>query len=152
MFAEVGVPLLAAMFLEVNALVIAVMMIVILIHEATAIWDVRYATTARTMSPIEQHVHSFLEMIPLMGLVSVVSLHWGQFLALFGLGAESARFGLAWKEQQLPVAYVATVMIVILLFELLPYVEEFFRGLRASSGRLVPPKARRNKTGQTATR
>lgn len=37
MFAEVGIPLLAAMFLEVNALVISVMMIVFLIHEATAI-------------------------------------------------------------------------------------------------------------------
>ncbi|TIQ36207.1 MAG: diguanylate cyclase [Mesorhizobium sp.] len=152
MFAEVGVPLLAAMFLEVNALIIAVMMIAFVVHEATAIWDVRYATTARTVSPIEQHVHSFLEMIPLMGLVSVVSLHWGQFLALFGVGPESARFDFAWKRQQLPVAYIATVMTVILLFELLPYLEEFFRGLRANSGRLVPPKARRSKPGETATR
>lgn len=152
MFAEVGVPLLAAMFLEVNALIIAVMMIAFVVHEATAVWDVRYATTARTVSPIEQHVHSFLEMIPLMGLVSVVSLHWGQFLALFGLGPELARFDFAWKRQQLPVAYIATVMTVILLFELLPYLEEFFRGLRANSGRLVPPKARRGKPGETATR
>ncbi|CDX54182.1 conserved membrane hypothetical protein [Mesorhizobium plurifarium] len=152
MFVEVGIPLLAAMFLEINALIIAVMMIVFVLHEATAIWDVRYATTARTVTPIEQHVHSFLEMIPLMGLVSVVSLHWGQFLALFGFGPEKARFDLAWKEQQLPVGYIATVMTVILLFELFPYVEELFRGLRANSGRLVPPKARRNKAGDTAAR
>ena len=152
MFVEVGIPLLAAMFLQINALIIAVMMIVFVVHEATAMWDVRYATTARTVTPIEQHVHSFLEMIPLMGLVSVVSLHWGQFLALFGFGPEKARFDLAWKEQQLPVGYIGTVMTVILLFELLPYVEEFFRGLRATSGRLVPPKARRNKAGETTTR
>jgi hypothetical protein len=152
MFVEVGIPLLAAMFLEINALIIAVMMIVFVLHEATAIWDVRYATTARTVTPIEQHVHSFLEMIPLMGLVSVVSLHWGQFLALFGFGPERARFDLAWKEQQLPVGYIATVMTVILLFELFPYVEELFRGLRANSGRLVPPKAMRNKAGDTAAR
>ncbi|TIT95909.1 MAG: diguanylate cyclase [Mesorhizobium sp.] len=152
MFAEVGIPLLAAMFMEINSLVIAVMMIVFVIHEATAIWDVRYATTARTVSPIEQHVHSFLEMIPLMGLVSAISLHWGQFLALFGVEPEEARFDLIWKQQQLPVAYIVTVMAVILLFELLPYLEEFFRGLRANSGRLVPPKARRNKAGETAMR
>ncbi|WP_250889215.1 hypothetical protein [Mesorhizobium sp. dw_380] len=63
MFAEVGVPLLAAMFLDVNALIIAVMIVSFFIHEATAMWDVRYATTARTVMPIEQHVHSFLEMI-----------------------------------------------------------------------------------------
>ncbi|WP_224544266.1 diguanylate cyclase [Mesorhizobium sp. CA16] len=152
MFAEVGIPLLAAMFLEVNALVIAVMIVTFFIHEATAIWDVRYATTARTVSPVEQHVHSFLEMIPLMGLVIVVALHWGQFLALFGAGTEKARFDLTWKEQQLPVIYIAAVMIVIVLFELLPYVEEFFRGLRANSGRLVPDKARRHEPGDTATR
>ncbi|TPJ24316.1 MULTISPECIES: diguanylate cyclase [unclassified Mesorhizobium] len=152
MFAEVGIPLLAAMFLEVNALVIAVMIVTFFVHEATAIWDVRYATTARTVSPVEQHVHSFLEMIPLMGLVIVVALHWGQFLALFGAGTERARFDLTWKEQQLPVIYIAAVMIVIVLFELLPYVEEFFRGLRANSGRLVPDKARRHEPGNTATR
>lgn len=152
MFVEVGIPLLAAMFLEINSLVIAAMMIVFLIHEATAIWDVRYATTARTVSPIEQHVHSFLEMIPLMGLVSVVTLHWDQFQALFGAGTENARFDLAWKSQQLPVAYIAIVMSVILLFELLPYLEELLRGLRANSGRLVPPKARQSKAGETAAR
>ncbi|CDX22546.1 conserved membrane hypothetical protein [Mesorhizobium sp. ORS 3324] len=152
MFFEVGIALLAAMFLEVNSLIIAVMMVVFLIHEATAIWDVRYATTARTVSPIEQHVHSFLEMIPLMGLVSVISLHWGQFLALFAVGPERARFDLAWKQQQLPLTYIATVMSVILLFELLPYLEELFRGLRANSGRFVPPKARANKAGATASR
>ena len=152
MFAEVGIPLLAAMFLEVNALVIAAMIVAFFVHEATAMWDVRYATTARTVSPIEQHVHSFLEMIPLMGLVIVVALHWGQFLALFGAGSETARFDLTWKHQQLPVAYIAVVMIVIVLFELLPYLEEFFRGLRANSGRLVPAKARRHEPGDTAAR
>lgn len=152
MFAEVGIPLLAAMFLEVNALVIAVMIVTFFVHEATAMWDVRYATTARTVSPIEQHVHSFLEMIPLMGVVIVVALHWGQFLALFGAGTEKARFDLTWKHQQLPVAYIAAVMVIIVLFELLPYVEEFFRGLRANAGRLVPAKARRHKAGDTAAR
>ncbi|PBB65297.1 diguanylate cyclase [Mesorhizobium sp. WSM4312] len=152
MFAEVGIPLLAAMFLEVNAFVIAVMIVSFFIHEGTAIWDVRYATTARTVSPIEQHVHSFLEMIPLMGLVSVVALHWGQFLALFGAGTEKARFDLIWKHQQLPVTYIAAVMIIIVLFELLPYLEEFFRGLRANSGGLVPAKAKRHKAGDTAAR
>ncbi|WP_027144352.1 hypothetical protein [Mesorhizobium sp. WSM3626] len=152
MFIEVGIPLLAAMFLDVNALVIAIMIVTFFIHEATAMWDVRYATSARTVTPIEQHVHSFLEMIPLMGLVSVVSLHWGQFLALFGAGRETARFDFAWKSQPLPVTYIVCVMAVILLFELLPYLEEFVRGLRANGGRLIPPKARRRDPGQTTLR
>ncbi|MBZ9940882.1 diguanylate cyclase [Mesorhizobium sp. BR1-1-13] len=152
MFAEVGIPLLAAMFLDVNALIILIMIVTFFVHEATAMWDVSYATTARTVTPIEQHVHSFLEMIPLMGLVSVISLHWGQFLALFGAGTETARFELVWKSQQLPVTYIACVMAVILLFELLPYLEELVRGLRANAGRLIPSKARRGNPGQTTLR
>jgi hypothetical protein len=116
------------------------------------IWDVSYATTARSVTPIEQHVHSFLEMIPLMAILCVVSIHWGQFLALFGVGSERARFDLVWKSEPLPVAYIVSVLVVILLFEFLPYVEEFLRGLRANAGQLVPPAARNARPGQTTLR
>jgi hypothetical protein len=34
------VPLLAGMFLEINALVIATMIVAFLVHDATALWDV----------------------------------------------------------------------------------------------------------------
>ncbi|TIW97136.1 MAG: diguanylate cyclase [Mesorhizobium sp.] len=152
MFVEVGIPLLAAMFLDINALIIASMLVAFLVHEATAMWDVRYATTARTVTPVEQHVHSFLEMIPLTGIIIVISLHWGQFLALFGFGAEPARFNLVWKSQPLPVAYIVTMLVVILLFEFLPYIEEFVRGLRANAGKLIPERARKGEPGQTTRR
>jgi hypothetical protein len=145
MFVEVGIPLLVAMFLEINALIIALMIVMFFVHEATAMWDVSYATTARNVTPIEQHIHSFLEMIPLMGIVLIVALHWSQFLALFGFGPEAAQFSLVWKSEQLPVTYIASLMTVILLFEFLPYIEEFIRGLRANDGELIPPRARRAK-------
>src|SRR3569832_2113207 len=63
-------------------------------HEATAVWDVSYAIKRRYVSPLEQHVHSFLEMTPLMAGIVVSIQHWGQLLALFGLGPEAARFAL----------------------------------------------------------
>lgn len=81
-----------------------------------------------------------------MAMLFVISLHWGQFQALFGFGPEAARFDLTWKEEPLPVTYVFSILMVILLFELLPYIEEFFRGLRANHGALVPPKARLHKS------
>jgi flagellar biosynthesis protein FliQ len=148
MFAEMGAPLLAAIFLEINALIIAFMIVMFLAHEATAFWDVRYAVTAREVAPNEQHVHSFLEIIPLMAIVCVVSLHWGQFLALFGAGEETARFTLTWRPDKLPIAYVVTLLAVILLFELLPFIEELLRGLSANAGRLIPPAARRAASGR----
>jgi hypothetical protein len=146
MFAEIGVPLLAAIFLQINAGIIALMIAAFFVHEATALWDVSYAVTVRNVTPIEQHIHSFLEMIPLMAILFIVSLHWGQFQALFGFGSETARFDLNWKEEPLPATYVISIMAVILTFELIPYIEEFFRGLRANRGALVPPKARVHKS------
>ena len=141
MLAEMGLPLLAAIFLQVNAGIIAFMIVAFFLHEITALWDVSYAITVRRISPIEQHVHSFQEMIPLMAILLLISRHWEQFQALFGFGPETARFDLTWKEEQLPVAYVLSIMAIGLLFEIIPFVEEFFRGLRANHGALVPSKA-----------
>jgi len=131
MFAEVAVPLLICLFFEINALVFAVMIVAFIAHEATALWDVSYAIKHRYVSPIEQHVHSFLEMMPLMAGAFVAVLHWPQFLALFGLGSEPARFTLELKQQSLPIGYIVAVLGAALLFEVLPYLEELARGVRA---------------------
>ncbi|MEM6161923.1 diguanylate cyclase [Erwinia sp. P6884] len=131
MFFEMGLPLLAALFLEINALVIAFMIVLFFCHEATALWDVNYAVTARRVSPVEQHVHSFLEMVPLMALLLVISRHWPQFLALFGFGEESARFELKQRIDPLPGNYIVAVLTGIFVLELLPYLEEYWRGKKA---------------------
>ncbi|ALV04972.1 diguanylate cyclase [Roseateles depolymerans] len=151
MFVEVGLPVLACLFLRINALVIAVMVVCFFIHELTALWDVSYATTARVVTVLEQHVHSFLEMIPLMAIIAVVALHWPQAMALVGVGPEAADFSLAWKDTPLPTAYLATILLVILFFEILPYLEELWRGWRSAGGRLMPEAARRAKAMGTDT-
>jgi hypothetical protein len=89
-FAEMAVAVLAALFLEINALVLLIMLVCFVLHEATALWDLSYASARREVTPIEQHVHSFLEMMPLMSFVLIAVLNWAQFLALFGLGHEPA--------------------------------------------------------------
>jgi len=132
MFAEVGIPLLGAIFFDVNALVILVMIVAFFAHEATALWDVTYASGHREVTPIEQHVHSFLELVPLMALVLMVSLHWDQFLALFGAGPQAARFELALRSEPLPRTYVVALFTAIAVFELLPYLEELWRGIKAT--------------------
>jgi hypothetical protein len=62
------------MFIEINALLIVAMIVTFFVFVATTIWDVSYATTARSVTPIEQQVHSFLEMIQLMAILCVVSM------------------------------------------------------------------------------
>ncbi len=142
LFFELGAPLLAALFLDINALIIAFIIAMFIVHEATTIWDVSYAESARLVTPFEQHVHSFLEVLPLTALLLVVAHHWTQFLALFGAGDEIARFDLAWKGEQISAGYVAAVLGGAVLFGLLPYLEELRRGLRANGGALIPAPAR----------
>jgi hypothetical protein len=127
-FAEMAVPVLTALFLEITSGVIVLMMVFLVLHEATAIWDVRYASKLREISPTEQHVHSVLEMLPLTGLLLVIALHWPEFAALFGYGTPDFSFAL--KGAPLPLTYIAVMLALAALFEALPYLEELIRGLR----------------------
>jgi hypothetical protein len=131
-FAEMAVPVLAAMFLEINSLILIVMMICFALHEATALWDLSYAAAMREITPIEQHVHSFLEMLPLMGLTLIAILNWQQFLAIFGFGSERARFDVSFRSGDPSWSYVLTILSLVLVFEFLPYLEELLRGVRAT--------------------
>jgi hypothetical protein len=139
MLLEMGVPVLAGLLLEINSPVLALMIAAFFVHEATALWDVSYAVTRREVSPAEQHIHSFLEMLPLMAVGFISVLHWPKLRALIGL-AEEASPKIRLKEEPLPTRYVAAQLSAITLFEILPYLEELWRDWRANPGRLVPPK------------
>lgn len=130
MFAQVGAGLLIALLCEVNALVLVLLMLIFLLHEATALWDVSYAVTQRVVTPLEQHVHSFLEMIPLMAIGLLAVGHWDQFSALFGAGPDTADFALRLKDPHVSGKYMGAVVAAALLFGLLPYALELWRGLR----------------------
>lgn len=90
------------------------------------------------MTPIEQHVHAFLEMVPLMAISFIAVLHWPHFRALFGRGREQADRSIRRKDEALPTLYIASSLGATVLFEVLPYLEELYRALRANDWRLVP--------------
>jgi hypothetical protein len=129
-FGEVGLPLLAALFLEIDAAVLLMMLAGLVLHQATAVWDVRYANATRRVPPAEQHVHGVLEMAPAIATASVAILHWPQFLSLFGIG--DAHFTLELKHIPLPGWYLSMVMAGVVVCGVLPYGEELVRTLRAS--------------------
>jgi hypothetical protein len=126
-FGSIGIPVLLALFLEVNAGLFVIFMFCIAAHHAVAFVDVRYANHTRVVAPIEQMVHSFLEILPITAFLLLAVLHWPQLLALFGLGMEPARFAFAKKAVPLPIAYVSAVLGAALLFNLVPYGEEVVR-------------------------
>jgi hypothetical protein len=120
MLAEASVPVLCGMFLEVTSPVLALMMVSVLLHDATALWDVSYAVGRREVSPVEQHVHSFLEMVPAAAVGFISILHWPQVLALFGISERRPDWGLRRKRQPLPLRYTAGMLTVQVLLEWLP--------------------------------
>ena len=130
--------MLAGICLEINAGTIVLMAAMFYLHEATALWDVMYASTARRVTPFEQHVHSFLELMPLVAIACILVAHWGQAMALLGAGVEHARFSVELKATPLPAAYTATLFSAIFFFEIVPYLGELVPGLRANGGARVP--------------
>ena len=139
MLAEVGVPVVAAIFCEITAPLFGLMIAAFFAHEATALWDVTYADARHHVTPLEQHVHSFLEIVPLLAMLLAAIPHWPQFLALFGRGEEPADFRLRPKEWPLPPAYAPAVAGSLLLFETVPYLEELWSCLRHET-RLPPAR------------
>lgn len=128
-FLLVGVPLLAALFLQVTAAVLLLMIVGLVLHQAVAMWDVRYADGIRRIPPAEQHLHGMLEAIPAVATAVVVMLHWQEFRGLLGRGPAS--FALEWKHRPLPAGYLASVLGATAIAGALPYAEELVRCLRA---------------------
>jgi hypothetical protein len=120
---EVGLALFAGLFLEINALVLTLLILLVAAHSLTAYWDVAYTAPRRLISPFEQHVHSYLEIIPVAAVGIVAALHWE------ALAAPS--FALRFKVQPLPPLPVATVLGLIFVLQALPLAEESWRTRRA---------------------
>jgi hypothetical protein len=131
MMVEAGVPLLAGLFLETNAGLLRLMTGGMLLHQATVIWDVKYAVSRRKIPAREQHTHTFMETLPFDILAVFACLHPEQFLSMFGLGDEKPDFTLRWKRPGLPVSQIGAIFGAITVFVALPHVEEFVRCWRA---------------------
>ncbi len=142
MMTEVGVPILAGLLLEINAGALLLMIAAFFVHWATAFWDVAYATGRREVRPNEQHIHSFLEVLPFCAVSFVACLHWEQFLALFGQGPEEARFALRLKRPPLSPRYIVGILGAIALLIALPYGEELWRCWRAEKDGRMPSENR----------
>ena len=128
MYAEIGVGMLAVVLFEVNAALLAIVLAVFLVHEATVYWDLAYSSIRRDVDPAEQMVHSFLELLPLVSL------------ALLDLVADRADWSLKPRAEPWPVAYLAGAAAATLLFNVLPLAQETAACLRA---RKSPPGRRR---------
>jgi Trk-type K+ transport system membrane component len=125
-FAEVALPVFAALFLQVNTLMLVVMFVGVLLHEAMIIWDVSYAASTRHISPLEQHIHALLELLPWVGFLLIAILHWDAVTE----PTQARNFVVAWKQPPLEADYLIATVLAVLLLGAGPYAEEFVRCYR----------------------
>jgi len=129
MLGEAGTAILAGLFFEVNSLILLLMLAAWGLHEVTAMWDLVYANGHREVNAIEQRVHDYLGVVPLLALSFILIIHWPAFLALFGLGEARADWSLRPRILDVSPIYFWGLMAVMAL-NLLLYLEELVRGLR----------------------
>ncbi len=139
MMSAVGVPVTAALLLDINALVLAMMIGGCVVHEGISLWDVSYANARRPVPPLEQHTHSFLEVLPFAATAFTICLSPKQFAAMIGRGDETPRWRFEPKRPSLTARYVASILGSVAAFVALPYAEEFVRCYRADHTLLPHP-------------
>ncbi|MFG3023591.1 diguanylate cyclase [Streptomyces sp. NPDC048254] len=128
MMTEAGVPVLMGLLARVNPLVLTTLGGAALAHGATALYDVSPAVGEREVRPIVQHIHRFLEVLPLTALSFTACLHTDQVRETLRGGADGQDWRPLPKEHPLPAAYLAGLAGVVV-----PYAEELRRCLRTAS-------------------
>lgn len=149
MMSEAGLPAVAGLLLDVNAGVLLLMLLGVIAHSATAAWDVAYAVERRKVEPTEQHLHSFMESLPLFALSFMACVHWDQCKTLFGAGDGKPDFAMRLKKPSLPPGYLAFIFRCIAVNAIV-YSEELLRCKRAEAQGLTgteTPRAARDLYG-----
>ena len=142
MMASIGIPAVQALLFETNALTLLVGAAALAFHELVVIWDVAYAAPRRRVSVTEQHLHSFLEVLPFATFSFLLCLRADQVLAMIGVGKEKPDFRLRLKADPPPPAYVLGLLVTISLTIGIPYAEELLRCIRTNPSPLSRPKTK----------
>ncbi|WP_406320454.1 diguanylate cyclase [Streptomyces sp. NBC_00519] len=133
MMTEVGIPIALTLRYEVNPLLLSVQLGGAAVHEATALRDVRTAVRSdREVTPLEQHVHSFLESLPFGALSALMCLHADQVKALLRGGGHPGAWRPVPRRRPLSRGCLAGIAVAIGTCVALPYGEELLRCVRAA--------------------
>lgn len=142
--AEIGAPLLAFLFLEVDALVLTLLLVGVVAHTLSAWRDLRYTAHRREITPAEQFVHGPLLMLPWVALALIAILHWPVLHALAD-PAIASDWRPHLRRPMFPAPIVAGVLAAAGALALLPGLWEFARAMAAqasSSSARSPTKPR----------
>lgn len=124
---QMGLGGLAALWLEMNLLMLVLLLALFLLHEATNWLDMGRARGTRELPPGERMAHNFLAMLPLFLVLCLIALHGPQA----GGWLDANAWQLRWKDEPLPPGYVLTLCTIIGLCHIVPQLEDTVRYWRA---------------------
>lgn len=128
---EAGAALLIGLLLELNEPALALIALCFIAHEITGYIDIRYAHARRDLSPAEQRIHDYMTAIPVTALCLIGVLHWDTVVSLVSEPVRIFTVPLQWKATPLPVWQIFGILGAVVIADLIPYLEELHRGLRA---------------------
>lgn len=135
MLAEVGIPMLAVIFLQINGLVMALLLASLLAHTITTYADLRWTHGRREIGPGEQMAHGLLEVLPLLTVSFAVIGSWPVTLTLFGFGDQPPDFRLRLREVPLLSPAWGMVLAVLVILTIGLYLEELVRTIKGATTR-----------------
>jgi hypothetical protein len=121
-FATIAVIVLWIAFFAASMAVFAIVAASGIAHLLLSYFDVRYTERLRYISPFEQHIHAFLDVIPLAAIAVWVVLEWSQ-------GRES--WSIALREPMLSATQITLLLVSVCVVAGGPILEEFVRTMRA---------------------
>lgn len=119
-FICLAIALACAVLLQIGAAAFAVMVAFVLAHSVLSYVDVRYTDGRRRILPIEQTIHGFMDVLPLVAVALIGVQHWQQIR----LG--STAFALQVAVEMERVLLLSSFAVLAGL----PIIEELLRGLR----------------------
>lgn len=135
MLALLGTALLAGLLLQPTAGLLGLLALAVLLHDGLYVVDLHVALARRTIPVLEQWVHGFQHLLPWAGLAGLLALSPLQARALLGwagLGDGPAPdWALRVKDPLPPWPGVAALLAAALLFNVLPFLSEAWRSLKA---------------------
>ena len=128
-FVTIAIIFFGAVFLEPTLACIALLGTTAVLHLVLSYVDVFYTQPKRYITPLEQHVHGFLDVVPIVGVC---------LLAILGLSEPQSTPGFAMRSHEQSTGEVAWLIGSFIVFAGIPVMEEHLRAVMRT------PRERKN--------
>ncbi|HWM29565.1 MAG TPA: hypothetical protein VNQ14_13980 [Woeseiaceae bacterium] len=120
-FASLGLALSLAALLAITPLAFTLLAGLVVVHTILSFMDVSYTDGRRYISPLEQHAHGFMDVLPIVGVCLIGVLNWNEL--------QAAPWTLGWKQPPIPKLQCVALIGSYFILAGVPIFEELLRTL-----------------------